>query len=303
MSVKPISREAQLRDDVARAAMAARRRKVLRAAVGRGVILVILCLGAVVVMAPVVWMISTSLKSLYETQEFPPRWIPRVLHWENYPNALTILPFATYFKNSTIITLTIMVGEVLSNSFVAYGFARLRGPGRNVLFVLVLSTMLIPYPVIMIPQYILFKNLGWIDTFLPLIVPPCFSSAYLIFLMRQFYMTIPREMDDAAEIDGCSYFGIYRRIMLPLAKPALVTVAIFSFTYNWNDYLAPLIYINSQSNYTLTLGLSNFLGRYNPISWHLIMAASLVTVLPCVVLFFFAQRFFIQGVVVSGVKG
>jgi ABC-type glycerol-3-phosphate transport system permease component len=302
VSVEPISREAPL-SEVARAAMAARRRKMLRTIIGRSIILVTLCLGAVIIMAPVLWMISTSLKTLYGTQEFPPRWIPTSFHWENYPNALTILPFATYFKNSAIVTLTIMVGEVLANSFVAYGFARLRGPGRNVLFVLVLSTMLIPYPVIMIPQYILFKNLGWIDTFLPLIVPPCFGSAYLIFLMRQFYLTIPREMDDAAEIDGCSYFGIYRRIMLPLAKPALVTVAIFSFTYNWNDYLAPLIYINSQSNYTLPLGLANFLGRYNPISWHLIMAASLVTVTPCVVLFFFAQRFFIQGVVVSGVKG
>ena len=302
MTVNQLSHEAQVHALAARAA-AARRRRLMRATVGRGMILSVAVLGALIIMMPVLWMISTSLKTLQQTLVFPPQWIPTALHWENYPTALTFLPFATYAKNTILITGTIVIGEVLTNSFVAYGFARLRGPGRNWLFVLVLSTMLIPFPVIMIPQYVLFKNLGWIDTFLPLIVPPWFGSAFLIFMMRQFYLTIPRELDDAAEIDGCSYFGIYWRIMLPLSKPALATVAIFSFTYNWNDYLAPLIYLNSQSNYTLALGLANFIGRYSVTPWNLLMAASLVTVLPCVLLFFFAQRFFIQGIVVSGVKG
>lgn len=302
MSVGQISREAQPRT-VSSQAAAARRRKLVRSIGGRAVILCLVIAGALFIMAPVLWMLSTSLKTYPQTLVFPPQWIPTSFHWDNYPNALTFLPFATYFKNTILVTGTIMIGEVLTNSFVAYGFARLRGPGRNWLFVLVLSTMLVPFPVIMIPQYILFQHLHWIDTFLPLIVPPWFGSAFLIFLMRQFYLTIPRELDDAAEIDGCGYLGIWRRIMLPLAKPALATVAIFSFTYNWNDYLAPLIYLNSQSNYTLALGLANFIGRYSVTPWNLLMAASLVTVLPCVLLFFFAQRFFIQGIVVSGVKG
>jgi multiple sugar transport system permease protein len=217
---------------------------------------------------------------------------------------LSTLPFATFARNSAIVSLTILVGEVLTNSFVAYGFARLRGPGRRWIFMVLLSTMLIPFPVLVIPQYLLFNRLGWIDTFLPLIVPPWFGSAFLIFLVRQFYMTIPRELDEAAELDGCGYFSIYLRIIVPLSKPALASVAIFSFTYNWNDYLAPLIYLNSSSNFTLPLGLASFIGRPGTvIPWHQLMAASLVTVLPCVLLFFFAQRFFIQGIVVSGVKG
>jgi len=283
---------------------AVRRRRRLRTTLGRVLAFVAVCLGAIVILAPVAWMLSTSVKTLDQTLTFPPIWVPHTLRLENYPNALTALPFSTFARNSAIVSISILVGEVLTNSFVAFGFARLRGPGRKALFLLVLSTMLIPFPVLVIPQYVLFKNLGWIDTFLPLIVPPWFGSAFLIFLMRQFYMTIPRELDEAAEIDGCGYFSIYLRIVLPLSKPALASVAIFSFTYNWNDYLAPLIYLNSQGNYTLPLGLAFFNGRTGTmVPWHQLMAASLVTVLPCVLLFFFAQRFFIQGIVVSGVKG
>lgn len=302
MSAEQISRDARMQAVAARG-VAERRRKMARQATARGVILAVAVLGALVMLLPVFWMLSTSLKTQQQTLVFPPQWIPSQPQWSNFPTALTFLPFATYFRNTGLITFTVMIGEVLTNSFVAYGFARLRGPGKRWIFILVLSTMLIPYPVIMISQYILFKDLGWIDTFLPLIVPPWLGSAFLIFLMRQFFMTIPRDLDDAAEIDGCNYFGIYRRIMLPLAKPALATVAIFSFTYNWNDYLAPLIYLNSQGNYTVALGLANFIGRYTVTPWHLLMAASLTAVLPCVLLFFFAQRFFIQGIVVTGVKG
>ncbi len=275
-----------------------------RMPIGKILALIVVSVGALFILTPVFWMLSTSLKTLNQTLAFPPVWIPSPFQFKNYPDALSTLPFGTFARNSAIVSLTILVGEVLTNSFVAYGFARLRGPGRRWIFMVLLSTMLIPFPVLVIPQYLLFSHLGWINTFLPLIVPPWFGSAFLIFLVRQFYMTIPRELDEAAEIDGCGYFSIYLRIIVPLSKPALASVAIFSFTYNWNDYLAPLIYLDSPSNYTLPLGLASFLGRPGTvIPWHQLMAASLVTVLPCVLLFFFAQRFFIQGIVVSGVKG
>lgn len=273
------------------------------AAFRRGLVLTVVILGACIILAPVLWMVSTAFKALPETQVFPPIWIPATLHWENFPNALTFMPFGTFTLNSCIVTGCCMVGDVLVNSFVAYGFARVRAPGKNVIFVLVLCTLMIPFPVLMIPQYILFKQLGWIDTLLPLIVPSFFGNAFFIFLLRQFYMSIPHELTDAARIDGCSHLGIYWRIMFPLSAPALAAVAIFSFTTNWNDYLAPLIYLDSQENYTLPLGLASFIGRYGAQPWNLLMAASLVTVLPCVLLFFFAQKYFIQGVVVSGVKG
>ncbi|MDB5075082.1 MAG: sugar transporter ATP-binding protein [Chloroflexi bacterium] len=283
---------------------AAQQGKTGRKFIGKAVALLVMSIGALCFLAPVFWMLSTSLKTLNQTLAFPPVWIPTTLQFKNYPDALTSLPFGTFARNSAIVSLTILVGEVVTNSFVAFGFARLRGPGRRWLFIVLLSTMLIPFPVLVIPQYVLFKNLGWIDTFLPLIVPPWFGSAFLIFLVRQFYMTIPRELDEAAEIDGCGYFSIYFRIIVPLSKPVLASVAIFSFTYNWNDYLAPLIYLNSPDHFTLPLGLASFIGRPGTvIPWHQLMAASLVTVLPCVLLFFFAQRFFIQGIVVSGVKG
>jgi multiple sugar transport system permease protein len=288
-------------NDSARPALVGEKR---RAQISRILALVVVTIGALFILSPVFWMLSTSLKTLTQTLTFPPIWIPFPLQFKNYPDALTVLPFSTFARNSAIVSLTILVGEVITNSFVAYGFARLRGPGKRWIFLVLLSTMLIPFPVLVIPQYLLFKNLGWIDTFLPLIVPPWFGSAFLIFLVRQFYMTIPRELDEAAEIDGCNYFSIYLRIIVPLSKPALASVAIFSFTYNWNDYLAPLIYLDSPENYTLPLGLASFIGRPGTvIPWHQLMAASLVTVLPCVLLFFVAQRFFIQGIVVSGVKG
>ncbi len=196
-----------------------------------------------------------------------------------------------------------MVGTLLSSSIVAYGFARLRARGRDVLFMILLSTMMIPPQVTMIPVFALFKLLNWTDTFKPLIIPNFFGGAFFIFLLRQFYMTIPIELDDAAKIDGCSYLGIFSRIILPLTKPALATVAIFSFMWSWNDFMDPLIYLNSRDKLTLTLALNRFTGMYGMTAWNLLMAASLVVALPCFVLFFFAQRYFIQGIVVTGLKG
>jgi len=271
--------------------------------IGRVAATTIVTLCSVVVLLPVVWMISTSLKTPKEVMQFPPTWIPKPIMWGNYPEALTFLPFHLFFRNTAFITAMVLVGDLLVNSLVAYAFARLRAPGREALFILILSTMMVPSQVLMVPQYVLFHRLGWIDTYKPLIVPAYFGSAFLIFLLRQFYRSIPIEMDDAARIDGCGFLGVWWRILMPLSLPALASAAIFSFTYNWNDFMAPLVYLNAPEKMTLAVSLAYFRHRYGATPWHLLMAATLVAVLPCVVLFFFAQRYFIQGIVVSGVKG
>lgn len=227
--------------------------------------------------------------------------------WHNYieawaPKALNET-FNTYLLNTVIITTSAIIGVLLSSTFVAYGFARFRFPFRDLLFLLMISTMMIPVQVTMIPTFILFKYLGWIDTFLPLIVPTFFGGgAFNIFLIRQFFMTIPYELDDAAKIDGCNYFQILYIILLPLVKPALITVAIFGFVYNWNDFLNPLIYLNSSSKYTLALGLQTFTTMYGSY-YHLMMAASTIVLLPVLIVFFLGQRYFIEGVATSGLKG
>jgi len=264
---------------------------------------IILILLSAIVMLPVFWMISTSLKSLQDVLKFPPIWIPNQFMWSNYPEALTFLPFHIYFRNTVLITFAVLIADVFVNSLIAYAFARLRAPGKEILFILVISTMMVPYQVLMTPLYIIFHRLGWIDTYRPLIIPAFFGSAFLIFMLRQFYRGIPSEMDDSARIDGCSYLGIWLRIIIPLSLPALAAASIFSFTYNWNDFLAPLIYINSPEKMTLAVGLAYFRHRYSATPWHLLMAATITTVLPCVILFFTAQRYFIQGVVITGVKG
>lgn len=264
---------------------------------------VVLTFLSMIVLVPVFWMLSTTLKADAEVFLFPPVWIPETLHWDNFRRALTFLPFATYFLNSSVITFSAMIGQFLSSPLVAYAFARLRARGKGVLFTLVLSTMMLPAQVTMIPQFVLFKQLGLVDTFLPLIVPNLFGSAYFIFLLRQFFLTISPELSDAARIDGCEYFGIFARIFLPLSKPVLATMAIFTFMWNWNDFMRPLIYLSSSEKWTLTLGLSRFTGMYGMTAWNLLMGATLITLLPCVILFFFSQRYFIQGIVITGVKG
>jgi ABC-type glycerol-3-phosphate transport system permease component len=258
---------------------------------------------AAIILLPVAWMLSTALKTRIEVAQFPPRWIPADPQWQNFPDALTFLPFNLYFRNTAIITAIVLVGDVLMNSIFGYAFARLRAPGKELLFVLIISTMMVPYQVLMVPQYVLFHRLGWVDTIRPLTIPAWFGSAFLIFLLRQFYRGIPTELDDASRIDGCGYISTWWRIMVPLSKPALAAAAIFSFTYNWNDFTAPLIYLNSPDKMTVAVGLASFRHRYGATPWNLLMAASLVAVLPCVLLFFVAQRYFIQGIVVTGVKG
>jgi multiple sugar transport system permease protein len=260
-------------------------------------------LGAMAVLFPVAWMVSTSLKTRTETLAMPPVWIPKSLQWINYTEALTFNPFGLYFWNTTKYTLAVVLGEVLSCSFIAFGFARLRSPLRNILFLLMLSTMMLPSEVTLIPTYILFSKLGWTNSYKPLIVPAFFGSAYLIFMMRQFFMSIPKEYDEAAIIDGASYFGIWWRIILPNSKPALGAVAIMSFMWHWRQYQGPLLYLSDNRKFTLSLGLSMFRTPFGGTPWHWLMAASLVVILPCVIVFFVFQRYFIQGVVISGVKG
>ena len=259
---------------------------------------------AILWMMPLILMLSTSLKGQAQILE-PSRLLPDPVMWSNYPAALFgFLPFPTFFKNSLIISLAVVIGDVLSASFVGYGFARLRFPGRDILFLVLLSTMMIPFAVRMIPLFLVFKQLQWINTFLPLTVPSFFGTPLFIFLARQFYMSIPQELTEVARVDGANELRIWWSVMLPLTRPVMAVVAILAFQQSWNDFLAPLIYLNKPDMFTATLGLYTLIGGLDAVQpWQYLMAATLVTLLPVVVLFFSAQRYFIQGVSVSGVKG
>jgi len=274
----------------------------LRKLTGRGIIYFLLVAGSIVFMIPFFWMLSTSLKAgQAQIFAFPPQWIPKEFRWQNYTEALTLFPWLTFLKNSCIITFVGLIGSILSCSIVAFGFARLRFPGRNILFLLLISTLMIPYHTTLIPTYILFTYLGWVNTFKPLIIPNFFGSAYFIFLLRQYYLGIPLELDDAARIDGCSTFQLFYKVLLPLTKPAIITMGILQFMFCWNDFLAPLIYLQSQHNYTLALGLNFFKGIYFTY-WHYLMAASFIISLPAILLFFIAQRKILGGITISGLK-
>ena len=262
----------------------------------------LLLLGAVMVFFPFAWTISTSLKTEQQTLAYPPTWVPDPVQWENYPNALTARPFGRYYVNTTIVTVLSVIGQVASSAVVAYGFARFRFPGRGLLFLIVLSTLMIPFHMLIIPRFILFKYLGWLDTFAPLIVPNFFGGAFSIFLLRQYFMTIPLDLDEAAKMDGASALQIFLRITLPLARPALGAVAVFEFVSTWNDFLGPLIYLSSDRNYTVSIGLAAFRNDYFT-AWHLFMAASAVAMLAPLVVFFLAQKYFISGVALTGSGG
>lgn len=262
----------------------------------------LIILGAAILL-PFLWTLSSSLKPYGAGIKFPPEFIPKVFVWDNYPKVFRMIPFMTFFRNSVFVTSMALIGELLSASMVAYSFARLRFPGRNVLFYLVLATMMVPYPVTMVPTFIIFKLLDMVGTYLPLILPPFFGPAFSIFLLRQFFLTINSELDEAAKVDGANEFTIYWRIILPLAKPALATIAIFSFMANWNDFMSPLIYLNNTEMFTLALGV-NFLRSFRgggDLSVQ--MAASVMFMAPCVILYFIAQRNIVQGIVTTGLKG
>lgn len=260
---------------------------------------------ALIFLAPLIWMLSSSLHDLQGVFEVPFKWIPPQLHWNNYQEAITLLPFDTFLINTILITGLVILGTVSSSALVAYSFSRLRFRGRNKLFALCLATMLLPGQVTIIPLYVLFARLGWVDTFLPLIMPAFFGSPFYIFLLRQFFLTIPYQYDEAALLDGASRFRIFWNIIFPLARPAIATVVVFSFIGTWNDFFNPLIYINSFEKATLTLGLNllktQIIGS-GVTQWHLIMAASVLVLIPNIIIFFLAQQHFMKGINVGGLK-
>lgn len=271
-------------------------------------VLLVVAAGSVGMLFPVFWMATTSLKESGDILLLPPKWIPIPPQWQNYPDALEFMRASVVFGNTIVVTLASLIGDVCSASVVAYAFARLRAPGKNVLFMLVLSTLMIPYQVRLIPEYLLFAGkvvpfINWVDTLLPLIVPTYFGSAFFIFLLRQFYQTVPMEMDDAAKIDGASYLQILWHVMIPMSLPALGAIAIFSFVNNWNDFFRPLIYLTSRHVWTVAIALRSFTAEYGATPWNLLMAASFTALIPLVIVFFVAQRYFIQGIVISGLKG
>ena len=262
-----------------------------------------LVVGTVVIMIPFFWMITTSLKKSGTEFTFPIEWLPNPPRWKNYVDGWTVLPFNRWALNSVRISALAIAGSVISSAIVGFGFGRIRFPGRDALFLLVLATMMLPFPSVIVPLFLLFKRIGWIDTILPLTVPTFFgANAFFIFLLRQFFRTLPLDLDDAARVDGCNTFHVFLRICLPLIRPALGIIFVFSFMHNWNDFLGPLIFLSHTTKYTLALGLRYFQSQYR-VEWALMMAVSLIILTPNIALFFLAQKYYIQGIVVSGVKG
>lgn len=262
----------------------------------------LLILGAVFSLLPLYWLVRSSFMSMGQIFQLPPIWFPHSIRWQNYQKAMSVVPFGRYYLNTAFIVTMVVAGTVLSSSVSAYAFARLRWHGRNAMFALLIASMMLPFAVTMIPLFVGWSRLGFANTYVPLIVPAWFGGgAYNIFLLRQFYMTIPRELDESAFVDGASYFTIYTRILLPLTKSAMIVVGMFSFMSAWNDFLGPLIYLNSSIKYTVSLGLRMFQGMYNA-EWHLMMAASTIALLPVMLVFFFGQRYIIEGITLTGMK-
>ncbi len=257
---------------------------------------------SIVFIAPFLWLVSTSLKPDTQILVHPPVWIPQPVQWKNYSDGLTAIPFGLYLGNTLFICAISVVGTVFSSSLVAYGLSRIPWRGREILFALLVGTMLLPPQVTMVPVFSIFKTLGWLDTYLPLTVPHFLGGAFNIFLLRQFFRTIPKELTESARLDGASEWDNYRLIVLPLAKPALWTIALFAFIGAWNDYLGPLIYLFDDRKYTLSLGLASFRSQYGA-QWGQMMAVSTVVTVPLIVLFFFTQRTFVKGITMTGMKG
>jgi ABC-type glycerol-3-phosphate transport system permease component len=264
----------------------------------------ILLVGAVPMVFPFLWMLSTALKTPPQLLEFPPILIPSPFDWSNFATALQTLPFGRFLRNTLIIEVFVIIGGLISNTLVAYGFARLRFPGRDLLFFLVISTIIIPWMVRLVPLYLLFNQLGWVNSFLPLVVPAFFGTPFDIFLLRQFFRSIPDDLSDAARIDGANELQILTRLILPLSKPVLAAVVIFTFQNVWDDFVYPLVFLHDQQLKTVALGLYDFIA-IDPFAtpWHLLMAASVLVVLPVLLLFAAFQRYFIQGITLTGVKG
>jgi len=271
---------------------------------------IVLIVMSLIFVSPLLWMVTTAIKPIEETMTATPTLLPSKFLWDNFPKAVTYgskelgyIPFLLYARNTLMVTLLCVAGSVCSNAVVAYAFARLRWPGRDAFFAVTLATMMVPFPVLMVPTFGLFKWLGWVGSFRPLWVPAFFGSAFSIFLLRQFFRTIPMELSEAAKIDGCSEVRIFTDVLLPLAKPALAVVALFTFMGTWNDFMGPMIYLSDQETFTLSLGLQAYQSQHGGTQWNLLMAAATVVILPVIVVFFFAQKMFIQGIATSGLKG
>ncbi|HHY81713.1 MAG TPA: carbohydrate ABC transporter permease [Clostridiales bacterium] len=263
---------------------------------------IVLLIGSLICLLPLYWLIRSSLMDMGQIFTMPPIWIPNPVCWGNYKDALTILPFHKYFLNTIFITTFNVIGTLITSSLCAFGFSRINWKGRNVLFTCVISSMMLPYAVTLIPTFIGWQKLGAYGTYLPLMVPAWFGGgAFNIFLLRQFFMSIPKDLDEATIVDGGGYFRIWSQIILPLSRPALIVVGLFTFLNNWNDFMAPLIYLDNERNYTLALGLQLFKGMYNA-QWHLMMAASTVVLLPALAIFVIGQRYFIEGIALTGMK-
>lgn len=261
----------------------------------------ILLAGAALMIIPFIWMLSTSFKAPGQTFVYPPEWIPNPFVWENYPNMWTALPFNWFFLNSLKISTLNTLGQLLTCSMAAFAFGVIKFRGRDTLFLILLATLMIPYQVTLIPNFILFSKIGWVGTHLPLWIPAFWGGAFGTFLLRQFYLTIPLDLAESARIDGANIFQIFRHIYLPLSKAAMATLAIFTFMWTWNDLLNPLIYVSELDQLTLTVGLSLFRNQYGG-KWTLMMAGAVVSILPILLIFFFAQKYFIQGIAMSGIK-
>jgi multiple sugar transport system permease protein len=257
---------------------------------------VLLACGSIAFVFPMLWMLSTSLKPVDQTMQVPPVWIPHPVQWKNYAEAFSYIPFLKYTLNTLIVCGLGTLGAVLSNALVAYAFSRLEWPGRDLWFAFTLATMMVPFPVVMVPLYGVFRTLHWVGSLKPLWLPAWFASAFYTFMLRQFFLRIPKNLSEAMALDGASELTIFFRLYLPLAKPALAVVALFQFIGLWNDFLGPLLYLTDQDSFTLSLGLQFYQSQHGGTQWHLLMAASVMTVLPIVLLFFLTQRAYLQGI-------
>jgi multiple sugar transport system permease protein len=263
---------------------------------------VLLCALAVIMVFPFAWMVSTSFKTDADALQYPPKFIPDPITPHAYSNLFKVMPFGLFYFNSTKITVLVLVGQVFVASLAGYAFAKLRFVGSGVCFAIVLGSMMVPAMINIIPLYLMFKTFGWLNSHYPLILPRILQASFGTFLMRQFYMTVPADLDAAARIDGCNGFAIYWRIMMPLSKPVLASLAIFVFMWTWNAFIDSLIYINSQSKMTVTLGLSALRSETDA-RWPTLMAGALLSILPIVITYFFAQKHFVQGITFTGIKG
>ena len=263
---------------------------------------IILILGSFFMLMPLVWLVRSSFMELNQIFIFPPVWIPEPFTFENYPGVFESVPFLKYFINTFTILIPSVIGILISCCMGAYAFSRLNWPYRDFIFAVLMTTLMLPYAVTLIPTFLIWAKLGLVNTFWPLIIPKWFGAIFYIFLLRQFFLTIPKELDEAAKIDGANPLQILWHVILPLSRPALITVAIFAALAEWNDFLGPLIYLNNDEDYTLAIGLAQFTGLYHS-QWNLLMAASTMVVIPVIILFFFAQKHFIEGIALTGTKG